>query len=715
MIELAIFDFDGTFTNGQVTFNNNGEIIKYYNVKDGQGIKLLQKNNIKVCIISGYKENNSLKSICEHLKINYFFQNIQNKLEKIKELLNELKISFNKVSYMGDDINDLILLKQVEYSGCPKNSSNECLDIVNFVSQKNGGEGSVREFCEAIIEKNKRKKKIAGLICVKYNSTRLPFKNFRKFGNTTLLDIKIKKLLNLDFLSRVIINTESDYIINYITKNYENKKIEIMKRDIFYASDIIDNRQFCRNVVKNINEDYVLYSPVTMPFIREETYYDAYKILLKNKYDTIVLNADGKQGSGHKHENHKICFGFSMIKKEDIIKFGDFIGKNPYFMICNKKERMDIDYPEEFNLCLYHYFNKDAIYGNENNHSLKINSLYDLNEMSKLDNFQNNKIIENKKEVKLIDVTIRDGGFDNKWNWDIETVKKMLKCASETGIEYFEIGYLANENVLKEGDGHYRNVSFDIINKIVNEIKPKCKISVLFDAWRYDTKKLPDSSKSNVDLIRVVTYMDNNKLLEAIEQCKKVKKKGYTVSLNIMCASYFTKEILKNLKEKIIKNIEIFDYVYFADSYGSMEPKYIEYIFSYIKPIKNIKADIQIGFHIHNNGQIGMANMISSLDYVDIIDASFYGMGRGMGNVRLEDVVLYLIIKKKYNLNIEPFLNYLSNNTSLKIKNEIKNTIVGFLNIHPYRIRDFKDETSLYNLYCLLKNLSIEKKYDYLI
>lgn len=713
MIKLVIFDFDGVFTDNKIMFNTNGNAIKYYNTQDGTGILKLHDSGFEIGVISGWKNNISQEAILKHLKIERVSMGTNNKVEILHKWCNELNITLNEVAYMGDDLNDIAVMKKVNLVACPNNSINEVKLISDIVCEKRGGDGAVREFCEYLI-KQLNKKTITGLICVKYNSTRLPFKNFRKFGNTTLLDIKIQKLLKLDFLTSVIVNTESDYIIDYITKNYDNKKLKIVKRDSLYASDIIDNREFCKNVVKNITDEYVLYSPVTMPFIEEKTYKEAFKILSEEKFDSIILNADGKQGGGHNHEKHKICFGFSMIKKQDIIKYGDFIGKTPYFMICNKRERMDIDYPEEFNLCLYHYFNKDAIYGNENIHSLTLNSLYDLNEMSHINDFEINKKVINK-EVKLIDVTIRDGGFDNKWNWDIKTVKKMLNCASETGIEYFEIGYLANENILKPCDGHYRNVSFVTINQLVNEIKPKCKISVLFDAWRYDTKKLPHRLKTKVDLIRVVTYMDNDKLLEAIEQCKRVKKKGYNVSLNVMCASYFTEDILKNLKSKIVENIEILDYVYFADSYGGMEPKYVEYIFSYIQSIKQIKSNIQIGFHIHNNGQIGMANMIKSLDYVDIVDASFHGMGRGMGNVRLEDVILFLKIKRNYSLNIEPFLNYLSDTGNVNIKEEIKNTIVGFLNIHPYRIRDFNDEKSLYKLYCLLKNLPLEKKYDYLL
>ena len=713
-IKFVVFDFDGIFTDGKIIFDNEGKVMKHYHSKDGMGISRLKDSGFEIGVISGWPNNKSQQSVLNHLNIKRVSLGSNQKLKILKKWCEELKYSLNEVAYMGDDLNDIEVMKQVGFVACPNDSIEDVKEISDLVCEKCGGKGAVREFCDYLINLLD-KKTIVGLICVKFNSSRLPYKNFRKFGNETLLDIKIKKLLKLKFLNKVIINTESEFIINYIKNNYSNNRLKIVKRDIKYALDKTDNRDFCRNVVESIEEEYILYSPVTMPFIKFKTYNEGFKILCKGDYDSIILNADGIQGSGHIHEKHKLCFGFSMMKKNDILNYGDFIGKNPYYLKCSIKERIDIDFPDEFNLALYHYFNNDSIYGNENLHSLKINSLYNLNDISPIEKYKNTNISKKFKEVKIIDVTIRDGGFDNKWNWNIDEVKYMLKCISETGIEFFEIGYLNNENILKPEDGHFRNVSFETINKIVKEIKPKCKISVLFDAWRYDTEKLPYRTEYSVDLVRVVTYMDDDKLLKAIEQCKRVKEKGYLVSLNIMCASYFTDDILQNIKDKITKNISVFNYIYFADSYGGMEPKYVDYIFSYIKSIKNIKSDIQIGFHIHNNGQIGMANMIKSLDYVDIIDASFYGMGRGMGNVRLEDVVLFLKIKRNYSFDLEPFLNYLSLNGNETKKEDIKNTIVGFLNIHPYRIRDFKDQDSLYKLYCLLKNLPKEKKYDYLV
>jgi 3-deoxy-D-manno-octulosonate 8-phosphate phosphatase (KDO 8-P phosphatase) len=709
MIKLVVFDFDGVFTDGKILFDNEGNTIKHYNTKDGAGIFKLYEMGYEVGVISGWTNNNSQSKILNHLNIKRVSFETNNKLETLNNWCKELNITLENVAYIGDDLNDIKVMKEVKLVGCPNDAIDEVKEISDFICKKNGGNGAVREFCEYILENII---KISGLICVKYESTRLPLKNFRKFGNSTLLDIKINKLLKLYFLDEVIINTESEFIINYIKENYDHKKIKIVKRDNIFASDYTDNREFCINVATNVKNDYILYSPVTMPFIETDTYSEMYLKIKENKYDSIILAADGKQGKGHKYENHKLCFGASLMKKIDIINYGDFIGKTPYFIQTKNKERIDIDYPEEFNIALYHYFNKDSIYGSENKHSLDINTIYKIDEFS---NIGNNKEIKNySKNVEIIDVTIRDGGFNNKWKWEYETIKDMLTCASDTGIQYFEIGYICNANVLDKNDGHYRNVSFETIDTIVNDTKAKCKISVLFDSWRYDTNQLPYKKYTKVDLIRVVTYIEDDKLLQAIEQCKNVKNKGYNVSLNIMCASYFNETNLKNIKKRVLENINILDFLYFADSYGAMEPKDVCYIFTFISDIKKYNPNIKLGFHIHNNGQIGMANMIESLEYVDIIDASYYGMGRGMGNVRLEDVILFLIIKKKYNLNIEYFLNYLEKNVDSKTKDEIKNTILGFLNIHPYRIKDYKEDISLYTMYTYLKELPFDKKYDYL-
>lgn len=700
MIKLVFFDFDGVFSEGNIYIFNN-EIIKKYNVKDGYGIKLLKEKGILTCIITGFKYNKSVDDICDHLKIDYKYHNVSDKLKCAKRLIDELNISFNETAFMGDDLNDMELLKNVKLSGCPIDAIKEIKEISNFKSSFKGGNGCVRQFSEYIIKYN-IKPSITGLICVKYKSNRLPLKNIRKFGNTTLLDIKIKKLLELNYLDNVIVNTESDIILDYIKNNYTNSKLLLIKRDPKFSEDNVENSDFCINVTEKINSEYILYSPVTMPYIEKTTYNNMFDKIKNINFDSIILVADGIQGQGHTNEKHKFCFGASLMKKETILKFKDFIGTKPYFMKCNLKERIDIDYPSDFNIALYHYFNHDSIYGCENKETLKNNALYNIEQLPSAKN----------KELEIIDVTLRDGGFLNKWNFDIEYVKDILKTSSDIGIKYFEIGYLIDDEYLKHDEGPYRNISDNIIAKLLEEIKPKCKISVLFDSYRFNTINLKEKNKTNIDLIRIVTYFGIDEIKFALKQCFDVHKKGYLVSLNIMCVSYFSDDVFDELYKLIMDNFYYLDFIYLADTFGNMTPDKTKLIFSKLNGIKSVKPNIKIGFHIHNNSQMAMSNFLSSYDYIDIFDVSWKGMGRGAGNIILEYSILYLIIVKKYNLHIKYLLDFIDrkyNNEQLK---DIKNSLLGFLNVHPNRIKYSNDKT-LYEYFNYLNNLTDKEKILY--
>ena len=172
---------------------------------------------------------------------------------------------------------------------------------------------------------------------------------------------------------------------------------------------------------------------------------------------------------------------------------------------------------------------------------------------------------------------------------------------------------------------------------------------------------------------------------------------------------------LETIKKEVTKMTEYIDYLYLADSFGNMTPDDVVKQFSFLQDLKNIK----LGYHIHNNGEVGMANMLASLKYIDILDASYLGIGRGAGNLSLENVILYLNIKKFHNFNLEAFLNYLETVAPFqkepqKHRDKVKNILLGFLNVHPYRINDLK-QLSLYDSYTYLTNLSQKQKFDYKI
>ena len=152
MIKLVIFDFDGVFNNGKIIISPDKNILKTYNVKDGMGIKLLKSNNIKVGMISGYKENESQRFIAEHLGMDHIIFGSMAKVIDLEKLRESLGIELYEIAYMGDDINDIEVMKIVGLSGCPMNAHEDCLKICNYIATKAGGDGCVREFCDHIIK-----------------------------------------------------------------------------------------------------------------------------------------------------------------------------------------------------------------------------------------------------------------------------------------------------------------------------------------------------------------------------------------------------------------------------------------------------------------------------------------------------------------------------------------------------------------------------------
>lgn len=151
MIKLVIFDFDGVFTDGKIIFDSQGNAIKHYNAKDGMGIARLHDQGFKIGCVTGWSDNVSQRSILKHLKINRISFNSKNKLNIINQWCRELDIRLDEVAYMGDDINDINVMKEVKLVACPKDSVKDVKEIANIICKNNGGNGAVREFCEYLI------------------------------------------------------------------------------------------------------------------------------------------------------------------------------------------------------------------------------------------------------------------------------------------------------------------------------------------------------------------------------------------------------------------------------------------------------------------------------------------------------------------------------------------------------------------------------------
>ena len=149
-IKLVAFDVDGVMTDGSLTFLEDGREIKTYNAKDGLGVVMLSKAGIITSIITA-RENNVVKLRAEMIDIKELYMGQKNKLKALYELIEKYNLKKEEVAYMGDDYPDMCVLKEVGLSACPKDAVDRVKEICNFVSNKKGGRGAVRELCDFIL------------------------------------------------------------------------------------------------------------------------------------------------------------------------------------------------------------------------------------------------------------------------------------------------------------------------------------------------------------------------------------------------------------------------------------------------------------------------------------------------------------------------------------------------------------------------------------
>ncbi|QKF59613.1 KdsC family phosphatase [Aliarcobacter lanthieri] len=154
MIELIVFDVDGTLTNGQITYSSNGDEFKSFDVSDGLAIAVWTRNlGKKVAIITG-RNSSITEKRAKELNVSHIYQGVKNKLEVLEEILKKESLTLSQVAAIGDDLNDYKMLKNVGLSFTPANGTQYLKDFVNVVCKKRGGEGAAREMIEYIIKKD---------------------------------------------------------------------------------------------------------------------------------------------------------------------------------------------------------------------------------------------------------------------------------------------------------------------------------------------------------------------------------------------------------------------------------------------------------------------------------------------------------------------------------------------------------------------------------
>lgn len=150
-IKLLVLDVDGVLTDGSLFYSKDGELLKRFNVRDGQGIKLAQAYNLEIAIVSA-RETEIVKNRFTELGVKHIYQHCYDKSKKIKELASELKISIEEIAYIGDDILDIPPLEIVGLPICPKDAHPSAMSKAKLVTEASGGAGCVREIIDLILK-----------------------------------------------------------------------------------------------------------------------------------------------------------------------------------------------------------------------------------------------------------------------------------------------------------------------------------------------------------------------------------------------------------------------------------------------------------------------------------------------------------------------------------------------------------------------------------
>ena len=161
-IELIVLDVDGTMTDSRITYSENGDEIKSFNVKDGLAIASWRKLGKQVAIITG-RSSDIVARRAKELHIEHFYQGIHNKKEVLEDLLDKLDLSMDNVAAIGDDLNDLQMLKAAKISFVPRDASAYVDKIATVILTKKGGDGAVREMIEYLINDEGLEQKYLGL------------------------------------------------------------------------------------------------------------------------------------------------------------------------------------------------------------------------------------------------------------------------------------------------------------------------------------------------------------------------------------------------------------------------------------------------------------------------------------------------------------------------------------------------------------------------
>lgn len=260
--------------------------------------------------------------------------------------------------------------------------------------------------------------------------------------------------------------------------------------------------------------------------------------------------------------------------------------------------------------------------------------------------------------INILDCTLRDGGYVNNWEFSTENTKEIINSLVEARVELIECGFISQTKGKEEDSTQFKSIKQ--VNELLNSLDielGETEFCVMINKGEYDLSTLPSYNPTSDNVIGIRYAFHKKDWRESLNDISILISKGYHVYIQPMVTlSYSDFEILEMLEK--VNKLDVFA-MYIVDSFGAMfgdDFRRLHYLFE-----NNLKKDIRLGYHSHNNLQLAYSNAIDFVQIKEsnreiIIDSSIHGMGRGAGNLTTELLADYLNKKKHTNYNIVPLL-----------------------------------------------------------
>ena len=325
------------------------------------------------------------------------------------------------------------------------------------------------------------------------------------------------------------------------------------------------------------------------------------------------------------------------------------------------------------------------------------------------------KNIPIKINPKIIDCTLRDGGYYNNWDFDIALIRKYIHAVQRAGVDYIELGYRTKNNT-----GYFGPLAYtteDFIEEL--NINKSIKLGVMINSSELiQSKNLEkdirtlfplSEEKSKISLVRIACKF--NEIEIAFKAGKLLKNYGFRVCINLMQIS--------SIKEKELNDFgkygEIFkpDVLFIGDSTGTLMPENIKKIHNALR----MHWKGEIGIHAHDNMRRALINTIEAYRNGFLwLDSTVQGMGRGPGNTKTEDLVFEINDINSSNIDFLPLIDLVQNDF-YKLKQKFRwgsnpfYYLSGKNELHPTYIQNMLEDKSYRNedIYASIKELTENK------